>query len=51
MKLWDFFGGRKKTNQDEELVLIGWISNGMEPWYAKKSDYEKWKKEKTNGKH
>jgi len=37
--------GDNMKKQKEELVLIGWISDGLEPWYATKADIEKWKKE------
>jgi hypothetical protein len=37
-KLWT------KKQPEEEYVIVGFISGGLEPWYAKKSDVEKWKK-------
>ena len=34
---------RKKV--EEEYVIVGFISDEREPWYAKKSEVEGWKKD------
>ena len=35
---------RCKKKKEEEYVIVGWISNDMEPWYASKKDVEEWKR-------
>ena len=37
---------RQKKKVKEDSVIVGWISGGLEPWYAKKSDVERWNAEK-----
>ena len=38
----------RKKKPEEESVIIGFISGVLEPWYAKKSDVEKWNAEKMD---
>jgi hypothetical protein len=36
----------KRKDPEEEYVIVGFINDGREPWYAKKSDVERWNAEK-----
>jgi hypothetical protein len=37
---------KRKKKVEDDSVITGFISGGLEPWYAKKSDVECWNAEK-----